>query len=116
MSVDANLSSDDMRVECSLDRFERERVTSKSSDPLLSRIAGWVLDEQFLEVAGLDGFARCRVAHALLKLFDMSRSCWHLDVQANAERLCDDLRTERPVLLLGSPKCKAFTDLRSMDR
>ena len=75
-------------------------------------------NEQFLEVAGLDGPARCRVAYDLLKLaqgqkdvhiaetfsqpktavtpsrkgltpgllFDMSRSCWDLDVQANAER------------------------------
>ena len=51
MSADVNLSSDDMRVECLLDRFERERVASKSNDPLLSRIAGWVPDEQFLEVA-----------------------------------------------------------------
>ena len=43
---------------------------------------------------------------------DMSRSCWDLDVQ----RLCDYLRTERPVLLVGSPKCKAFMDLRPTDR
>ena len=49
-------------------------------------------------------------------LFDMSRSCWDLDVQANAERLCQYLRTERPVLLGGSPKCKAFMDLQSMNR
>ena len=55
MSADANLSSDDMRVECLLDLFERERVENKSNDPLLSRIAGWVPNEQFLEVAGLDG-------------------------------------------------------------
>ena len=68
MSADVNLSSDDMRVECLLDRFERERVANKSNDPLLSRIAGWVPDEQFLEVAGLDGPARCRVAYDLLKL------------------------------------------------
>ena len=78
-----------------------------------------VSDEQFLEVAGLDGPARSRVAYDLLKLaqsqsvvhiaetfsqpktvatpnrmgltfgllLDMSRSCWHLDVQANAECL-----------------------------
>ena len=56
------------RVECLLDRFERERVAVKSNDPLLSRIAGWVPDEQFLEVADLDGPARCRVAYDLLKL------------------------------------------------
>ena len=31
-------------------------------------------------------------------IFDMSRSCWDLDVQANAERLCEYLETERPVL------------------
>ena len=68
MNADENVSSDDMRVECLLDRFERERVASKSNDPLLSRIAGWVPDEQFLEVAGLDGPTRRRVACDLLKL------------------------------------------------
>ena len=68
MSADVNLSSDDMRVECRLDRFERVRVANKSNDPLLSRIAGWVPEKQFLEVAGLDGPARCRVAYDLLKL------------------------------------------------
>ena len=49
-------------------------------------------------------------------LFDMSRNCWDLDVQANAERTCEYLRTERPVLLLGSPKCRAFMNLRSVSR
>ena len=80
-------------------------------------------DEQFLEVAGLFGPARCRVPYDLLELvqsqhdvhsaetlsqpktvetpsrmgltvgliFNMSRSCWDLDVQANAERLCEYL-------------------------
>ena len=142
------LSSDDMRVECLLDRFQRARVANKSNDPLLSRIAGWVPDEQFLDVAGLDGPARCRVAYDLSNLvqshndghiaetvsqpktaatrsrvglilgllFDMSRSCWELDVQANAERQCEYLRTERPVLSVGSLKCRVFMDLRSMDR
>ena len=38
-SADANLSSDDMRVECLLERFERERVANKSNDPVLNRIA-----------------------------------------------------------------------------
>ena len=116
-----------------LERFERERAANK-----LSRIGGWVSDEQFLEVAGLDGPARSRVAYDLLLLwqsqndvhiaetfsqpktlellFDMSRSCWDLDVQANAERLCEHLRTERPVLLVGSPKCEAFMGLQSMHR
>ena len=100
MSSDVNLSSDDMRIECLLERFERERVANKSSNPVLNRIAGWVSDEQFLEVAGLDGPARGRVAYDLLNLeqslndipiaetfsqfktmatpgliFDMSRSC-----------------------------------------
>ena len=56
-----------MRVECLLERFDRERV-AKSSDPVLNRIAGWVSDEQFLEIAGLDGPARRRVAYDLLKL------------------------------------------------
>ena len=101
-------------------------------------------DEQFLEVAGLDGPARLRVAYDLLKLgksqndvhiaetfsqpktvatpsrvgltpgllFDLSRSCWDLDVQANAERLCAYLRTAQPVLLVGSPKCKASIPLK----
>ena len=46
----------------------------------------------------------------------MSRSCWNLDVQANAERLCEYWRTERPVLLVGSPKCRAFMDVRSISR
>ena len=47
----------------------------------------------------------------------MSRSCWALDVQANAERLCEYLQTERPVHSVGSPKCRqAFMDLQSMDR
>ena len=67
MSADVNFSSVDMRVECLLDRFERERVANTSNDPLLSRIAGWVPDEQLLEVAGLDGPgpARCRAAYPL---------------------------------------------------
>ena len=55
-------------VGCLLDRFEGEQVASQSNDPLLSRIAGWVPGEQFLEVVGLDGPARCRVADELLKL------------------------------------------------
>ena len=121
MIADVDLSSDDMRVECLLDRFERGRVANKSNYPLFSLIAGWVPDEQFLEVAGLDGPARRRVAWNFLKLaqsqndvhiaqtfrqpktvampsgmglkpgllFYMSRSCWELDVQANAARLCE---------------------------
>ena len=137
MSADAILSSDDMVVEFLLERFERERDANKSNDPFVE-YAGWVSDEQFLEVACLDGPARRRVAYDLLKLeqsqndvhiaetysqpktlatpsrmgltlrflFDMTRSCSDLDVQANAERLCEYLRTERPVLLVGSPKCK----------
>ena len=48
MSSDVNLSDDDMRVECLLDRFERERVANKSNDLLLSRIAEWVCDEIIL--------------------------------------------------------------------
>ena len=57
-----------MRVECLLERFERERLSNKSNDLVLSRIAGWVSDEQFLEVAGLDGPARRCVVYDLLKL------------------------------------------------
>ena len=51
MSADVNLSSDDMRVVCLLERSERERVAIKSNDPVLSRIAGELCDQQFLEVA-----------------------------------------------------------------
>ena len=46
----------------------------------------------------------------------MSRSCPDLDVQVNAERLCEYLRTERPVLLVGSPKCDVSMDLQSLNR
>ena len=130
MIGDVNLPSVDMRVECLVERCEQERVANTSNDPLLSRNAGWVPDEQLLEVAGLDGPAPCRGSYDLLKLgqshnvvhsaetssqpktvaapsrmgltpgllFDMSRSCWDLDVQANAERLCEYLRNDRPVL------------------
>ena len=63
MSSDVNLSSDDMRVECLLQRIEREQVANKSRDTVLNQIAGWVSDEQFLEVAGLDRLARGRVAY-----------------------------------------------------
>ena len=38
MNADVDLSTDDMRVECLLDRFERERIAGKSNDPWLSRI------------------------------------------------------------------------------
>ena len=54
MSAGANLSSDDMRAECMLERFEQERFANTWSDPMLRRIAGERSDEQFLEVAGLD--------------------------------------------------------------
>ena len=139
MSADANLSSCDLRVECLLERFERERVANKSSDLVLSRIAGEVFDEQFLEVAGLHDFSKMgpsfndiHVADIFSQpmtvatstcvgltpglIFDMSRSCWDLNVRTNAERLCEYLQTERPVLKVGLPKCKAFMDLQSMDR
>ena len=88
MSADVNLSSDDMRVECLLDRFEQAKTAVTPSRMGLT--------------PGL--------------VFDMSRTCCDLDVQANAEHMCNYLRTERPVLSVGSPKCKAFMDLRSMDR
>ena len=39
MSSDVNLSNDDMKVECVLDRFGQKRVANKSSDPVSSRIA-----------------------------------------------------------------------------
>ena len=54
MSADANLSSDHMRVESVLKRFDQERVANTSIDPVLSPIAGETSDEQFSEVAGLD--------------------------------------------------------------
>ena len=76
MSADANLSSDDMRVECLLDRFEGE-LTNKSNDPLLKRIAGWVPDEQLLDVAGLHGPARCRAGYDLLKMGAEPERCSH---------------------------------------
>ena len=75
-SVDVNLSSDDMRVQSLLERIERERVANKSIDLVLSRIAGWVSDEQFLVVAGLDGPARSRVAYELLKLGQSQNDIW----------------------------------------
>ena len=40
MSADVNVSSDSMRVECVLERFEQERVANKSVDPVLNQIAG----------------------------------------------------------------------------
>ena len=58
MSADANLSSDDTEVACLLERSEQERVANKSSDPVLSRIAGETSDEQFLDVAGNGKSAR----------------------------------------------------------
>ena len=63
-----NLSSDDIRVHSLLERFDLERVRTKSSDTLLIRIAGEASDEQFLEAASLDGPGRNRIAHDLLKL------------------------------------------------
>ena len=68
MSSDVNLSSGYMRVECVLERFEQERVANKSSDPVLSRIAGETSDEQFLDMAGLDKPTRSRVVYDRLKL------------------------------------------------
>ena len=39
-----------------------------------------------------------RASLTLGLFFNLSRRCWGLDVQANAERLCEYLRTARPVL------------------
>ena len=61
MTADANLSSDDVRVECVLERFEQDHVANKLSDPVLSRVAGETSDVQFLEVVGLDNPARERI-------------------------------------------------------
>ena len=68
MSPDTNLSSDHMKVECVLERCEKERVANTSTDPVLIPIAGETCDEQFSEVAGLDRPARRRLACDLLKL------------------------------------------------
>ena len=148
MISNVSLSGGDTRVECSVERFERGRVSNKSSDPVLSQSAGGVSDERFLEVPGLDGPARSGVVYDLLKLeqslndihvaeivsqpktmatlsrtglthgliFDMSRTCLDLDVQANSERQRGHLHTERPVLLIGWPKCEALKELHSLDR
>ena len=35
VSADLDLSNDDMKVGCLLDRFERERIAGKSHDPLV---------------------------------------------------------------------------------
>ena len=48
MSAVVNLSSDDMRVERVLERFDQERVANKLSVPVLSRTAGKMSDEKFL--------------------------------------------------------------------
>ena len=68
MRADVNLSSDDMRVECLLELFERERVSNTSNNPMLNRITGEVSDEQFSGGRwSVDRPARSRVAHDLLK-------------------------------------------------
>ena len=68
LSADVKFSSDDMRVECELERFAKQRVANKSSYPMLSRIAGETSDEEFLEVAGLDKSARERIDYDMLQL------------------------------------------------
>ena len=60
------LSSDDLRVECWLGRYGHERVAKTLSDPVLSRIAEEVSDEQFLEAASIDGSARNRTSLRLV--------------------------------------------------
>ena len=68
MSADADLSTDDLRVECLMGGLERDLISSKSNDPWLSRITGLVPTGQFQEVVGLDGPAQDRVPCDLLKL------------------------------------------------
>ena len=51
---------------CWSDLSGNELQTSRAT--VLNRIAGGAFDEQFLDVSGLDGPARCRVAYDLLKL------------------------------------------------
>ena len=103
-----------MMVECVLERFEQERVANKSSDPVLSRIAGGTSDEQFLGVAGLGRPARGILAYPPVEVraeFGRHSRCgdlqptqedghskphgldtWichrHLNVRTNTERLC----------------------------
>ena len=140
MSADVNLSSDDMRVECLLEEFEQVRVANTSNDLVLNRIAGWVSDEQFLEVAGLDGLARNRVTYDVLKLGQKknhihaagkssqpkavatpsrtglapglrSSTCHAVAATSMFRRtlnVCEYMRTERPVLSVGSLKVQGI--------
>ena len=99
-----------------------------------------------LEVAGLNGPARSRMAFDLLKREAKSEQHSHcIEFQSTQDsghakshgpdtwidrrhvtqllgfgrrtlNVFEYLQTERPVLLVGSPKCKAFVDLQSMNR
>ena len=57
-----------------------------------------------------------RFGLALGLVFDMSRSCWNLNDQVDTERLWKYLQTERPMLVVGSPKCKVYMEMQSMDQ
>ena len=83
-----------MRAEC-VERFGRERVANKSIDPVSSRIAGWISDEQFLEVADLLKLVQSQTDVHIAETFRQPKK---RALQANAERLCESLRTERPVI------------------
>ena len=53
VSANANLSNDDMSVDCAV-AISTERLANKLSCPVLSKIPGETSDEQLVEVAGLD--------------------------------------------------------------
>ena len=68
-----------------------------------------------LESAQSDG--NCKSNGLILGLvFDVSRSCWNLNDQVDTERLWEQLHTERPMLVVGSPKGKAFREMQSVDQ
>ena len=44
------------------------------------------------------------------------RTGWNLDDPRKLKQLWEYLRTERPMLIIGSPECKAFSSLQSLNR
>ena len=117
-SSDVHLSSADMRVECLLKRFERERDTNKSSVRVLNRIARGVSDEQVLEVAGLDGPARSRIVYDLLKLWQSLHDIQVLEIFSKPKTLATSSRmglTHGLIFDMSRSCCEAFMDLQSMD-
>ena len=118
MSSDVHLSSADLRVECLLKRFERERDTNKSSVRVLNRIAGGVSDEQVLEVAGLDGPARSRIVYDMLKLWQSLHDIHVAEIFSKPKTLATSSRmglTHGLIFDMSRSCCEAFMDLQSMD-